>query len=85
MMRLIDCEPVKDGDVTTHCRAWCQYCQAYHHHVWEEPDANGIIGHRIAHCRVKSSPYLNGGYVLRLADVHREDHPVTKAGTPLRR
>lgn len=41
------------------CRVWCAFCEAYHVHAAEP-------GHRVAHCHNKSSPYNDGGYVLRL-------------------
>lgn len=36
---------------------WCQYCKVRHVH-------GPIQGHRIAHCHIKDSPYLERGYFL---------------------
>ncbi len=42
---------------------WCPHCKRRHHHGGE-PNANGELGHRIAHCGA-SSPWYADGYVLR--------------------
>jgi hypothetical protein len=50
--------PTRRGAVTT-WRFWCDYCRRWHSHGAGE-------GHRVAHCINQESPYLNGGYVLKL-------------------
>jgi hypothetical protein len=55
---VIECESVKvrKGENPV-WRFWCEHCKTYHHH-------GAMPGHRIAHCHVKTSPYLDGGYIL---------------------
>jgi hypothetical protein len=61
---IVTCEHVSSkGDVHT-WRFWCPYCRRHHLHGGE-PDANGEIGHRSAHCHVPTSQYRARGYFLR--------------------
>jgi hypothetical protein len=61
---IIECELVNYSQGTPQWRFWCDYCQAWHHHGGH-PDKTGEIGHRVAHCHVKHSPYLDRGYILK--------------------
>jgi hypothetical protein len=63
---IIDCEPTKNGL----WRFWCPYCKASHRHGGP-PDANGMLGHRNAHCFQQTSPYFASGYILRAASMTR--------------
>jgi hypothetical protein len=47
------------------CRFFCRYCDAWHLHsipTSEDPERE----HRVAHCFVDNSPFLEPGYYLRL-------------------
>jgi len=70
----IICEPT--GTRGNGWRFWCGYCQAHHHHGGQ-PDANGEIGHRGAHCHVQTSPYRLTGYILRAASQQASDAVTT--------
>jgi hypothetical protein len=43
----------------------CTYCDAYHHHGGPVA-SDGSLGHRVAHCHDKTSPYMETGYMLRV-------------------
>jgi hypothetical protein len=60
----IICEAIAKSGDTPQWRFWCPHCRSYHHHGGE-PDADGYIGHRAAHCHVSTSPYHATGYLLR--------------------
>ena len=47
-------------------KAWCPYCESYHHHGWPKEDLKIRKSHRSAHCFKKDSPFRNGGYYLKL-------------------
>jgi hypothetical protein len=63
---IIDCQPAGMSGDTPQWKFRCPHCRTYHHHGGE-PDGDGIIGHRCAHCYVDSSPLRATGYVLRVA------------------
>lgn len=41
---------------------WCQHCRSYHQHG-APPKPEGLAGHRVAHCKIRS-PWSVTGYVL---------------------
>jgi hypothetical protein len=54
--------PVLPAYPTPHgWKVWCNYCRRWHQHGAQP-------GHRVAHCRVPSSPYRTTGYILKLAE-----------------
>jgi hypothetical protein len=59
------CERVRSSSDIPTWKFWCPFCRSYHVHGGE-PDHNGDIGHRVAHCHEPSSPFRNTGYSLRL-------------------
>jgi hypothetical protein len=73
---VIECEPAGNGL----WRFWCPHCNTYHRHGGP-PDANGRLGHRGAHCFVTTSPYLKGGYILRVASKTNDASRRKKNGT----
>jgi hypothetical protein len=56
---IVLCEPARSSQ----WKFWCPFCRAYHHHGGQ-PDANGEIGHRAAHCCSPTSPFRATGYIL---------------------
>lgn len=61
----IECQPAGMSGNTPQWRFRCPYCRAWHHHGGE-PNGNGIIGHRSAHCHADASPLRATGYILRI-------------------
>jgi len=54
----------------------CSTIFGYHH--GGEPDAEGMIGHRSAHCHVDSSPLRAAGYILRTLPLPVKQKPKPK-------
>ena len=54
--------PKQPGGVTT-WPFWCPFCRCFHTHGCNSP--LGRREHRVAHCHVKSSPFLAMGYILK--------------------
>jgi hypothetical protein len=62
---IIDCDQIRKHPWSTPTwRFYCEHCKCHHVHGGE-PDDDGIIGHRVAHCHVPGSPYEKAGYILR--------------------
>jgi hypothetical protein len=57
----VECTATSKGD----WQFLCEHCAVRHVHGAADVGADGIIGHRRAHCTVDTSPYLKGGYILR--------------------
>ena len=57
----------------TDYKVWCRYCQKWHIHGQGD-------GHRMAHCYLRTSPYMETGYFIKLAGAW-QDRP-SKAFLP---
>jgi hypothetical protein len=62
----VECQPVPTRFDTPQWKFWCKHCRAWHHHGGHV-EADGTIGHRLAHCHKPGSPYQKTGYFLRPA------------------
>lgn len=45
-------------------KAWCPFCKKEHEH---SASKHGTT-HRLAHCTNRESPFLNGGYMLKISE-----------------
>ena len=59
---IVECEETKDGSQVFF---YCLYCKRKHYHG-NVKDEDGNLGHRVAHCINKKSPFLHTGYYLIL-------------------
>jgi hypothetical protein len=75
---IIDCEPNGYSGNTPQWRFWCPYCRQHHHHGGD-PDAAGMLGHRLPHCHAEASPYRARGYILRVGQADQA-HPSMSPG-----
>jgi hypothetical protein len=59
--------PILLGERTsygTQIKVWCPFCAVYHYHGWPEPNSFSSPDHRVAHCHIPTSPFLEHGYLL---------------------
>lgn len=47
-------------------KAWCPFCQEWHHHRFTSDIADGRKSHRVEHCTDPDSPFRLTGYYLQL-------------------
>ena len=60
----------ENGDVLV----WCQYCCKEHIHG----KGSNTGGHKVAHCYVRTSPYLDTGYIIGEIKPWDPHHPLNK-------
>jgi hypothetical protein len=57
---VLKCFPTGKGQV----KAWCPFCEKWHIHGYDKKITRAEnIGHWVAHCHDKSSPFKNGYYL----------------------
>ena len=60
--------PTLSGKRTsTGFKVYCIFCRCWHHH-------GGEPGHRVAHCRQRTSPYWRNGYVVTIEEAKHDDN-----------
>lgn len=61
---VLKCYPTDD---LIHAKAWCPFCQEWHHHGLTGDIVAGRKSHRLSHCTNHDSPFfLSSGYYLKL-------------------